>query len=194
MGILDVDGEKFAQNISDFRTIPVLSPNDFLLTFVVVTGGEKMSEDHFGNHNFLFRVHVDGDAVAIIFNGNNGVTFTVGGDSNVDVFDGGHASGHGGTHVFVAGIDNDFIKDFVETWIELDLAPYHFARRRIKEPTNLLIGLGATHVRIRKLKNVLMMRVFLVRTGGHDLDKDIRICLDSVEYDIIYSIWAVNFI
>jgi hypothetical protein len=40
---------------------------------------------------------------------------------------------------------------------------------------------------------VLVMRVFLVRTGGH-LDKDIRICLDSVEYDIVYSIYPVNFI
>ena len=145
-----------------------------------------MSEDHFGNHNFLFGVHVDGDAVAVIFNGNNGVTFAIGGDSDVDVFDGSHASGHGGAHVFVASIDNDFIKDFVETWIEVHVAPDHFTRSGVIEPTSFLIGLGAAHIRIRKLQNVLVMRVFLVGTSGcHDLDDNRMFCLNCVIPDLI---------
>jgi hypothetical protein len=83
------------------------------------------------------------------------------------VFNGRHPSRHGRTNVLVAGIDNDFIEDLVQTWIEMKLSPDHFVRARVVHPSRLLVGLGAADVGVRELENVLVVSVLLVLSNGY---------------------------
>ena len=78
-------------------------------------------------------------------------------NDNIDVFDGGHTGRRRGTHELIAGIDDDFIKDFVEAWIEMELSPDHFVGTGIIDPSRLLIGLRAANIRVREFKDVLVL-------------------------------------
>ena len=76
-----------------------------------------------------------------------------------------------GTNILVAGIDNDFIEDFVKTWIEHKLPPHHLGRARIIDPARLLVGLGAADIGVREFQDVLVVGVLLILTNvGHGLE------------------------
>jgi hypothetical protein len=82
------------------------------------------------------------------------------------VFDVSHTGRRDRPHIFIAGIDYDFIKDFVESWIEVKLAPHHFIGSGIVHPTRFFIGFGAADVGVREFQDVLVMGVFLILANG----------------------------
>ena len=61
-------------------------------------------------------------------------------------------------------IYKNLIKDLVEARVELDALIYHLDT--VEEPTDFFVGLSATDIGIRKLQDVLVVGVFLVRTSG----------------------------
>ena len=83
------------------------------------------------------------------------------------MFDGSHAGSRDGANVLVAGIDDDFIEDLVQTWIEMKLSPDHFVRARVVHPSRLLVGLGAANVGVRELQDVLVVSVLLILSNGY---------------------------
>lgn len=83
------------------------------------------------------------------------------------MFHGCHPSRGDRANVLVAGIDDDFIEDLVQTWIEVKLSPDHFVRARVVHPSRLLVGLGATDVGVRELQDVLVVSVLLVLSNGY---------------------------
>ena len=126
-----------------------------------------MAEDHFGNHNLLILFHFDRDAIAVVLHGDHSVTIASL-DTHVNVFDGGHPRGGHGAHKLIACIHNDLVEDLVEARIEVEFAPDHLVRGGIIDPTRLLVGLGAADVGVREFQDVLVMRVLLILSSGHE--------------------------
>lgn len=125
-----------------------------------------MAEDHFWNHDLLLFFHFNGNTVAVVLHRNLRVSvFRC--HADIDVFDGSHACSRDGTNVLVAGIDDDFIEDLIQTWIEVKFAPDHFVRTRVVHPPRLLVGFGAADVGVRELQDVLVVSVLLVLSSGH---------------------------
>ena len=162
MGVFNINGKEFAQNISNFATIASFSPNNLCLALIVVAGREKLTEDHFRNHHALLWIHLNRNSITVVFHREDRITFAIGRHGDVNVFHRGHSCGGRGADVFIPSIDDDFVKDLEESWIERGFTPDHFAVGGIIDPASFLIRFGATHIGIRNLQNVLVMGMFLV--------------------------------
>ena len=119
-----------AEDVGKFGAITIPSADDFLFVVVVVTRRQKMSENQLGNIDFLFLqtvrlsrkgafrkagfnlVNFNGNSAAVVENC-DGTVFAI--DRDFDV-----------VHVWVADfvvccVDEDFIKDLVETRNDSDV-------------------------------------------------------------------------
>jgi hypothetical protein len=83
------------------------------------------------------------------------------------MFNGSHVGGSDRAYVFITGIDEDFIEDFVETRVEIEFPPYHLVGRGVIGPASFLVCLGTTNVCIWKFQNMLVVSVLLILAGCH---------------------------
>jgi hypothetical protein len=83
------------------------------------------------------------------------------------MFNGSHVGGSDRAYVFIAGVDEDFVEDFVKTRVEIEFPPYHLVGRGVICPASFLVGLGTANICIWKFQNMLVMSVFLIFTSSH---------------------------
>ena len=110
-----------------------------------------MSEDEFGRIDARLPVLVDGNAVAVVLDGNRLVC-----DGDVNVLDGvavGETSLDAAvlSHLVVSGVDEELVKDLEETGAETDGLSLHLVLVLVVNPSGLDAGVDGADVRVGQL-------------------------------------------
>jgi hypothetical protein len=155
-----LDREDMREDVGQLRTIPILATHDLLLLLVVISAGEKMTEDHLRYIDLLSRMLLNGDTIAIILY-RDGIDTIYAATDNIKVLDGCLTRLRRTNHR-ITRIDKNFIEDLVNTRIESDRAVNHLGGSGIPYPTRLIYSLRAADVGVRELKDVLAVSVLLV--------------------------------
>lgn len=132
-------------DVGKLGTVTVASTGRLLLVVVIVRRGEEVTEDEFWDPNAFLAMDLDGNTSAVVVH-RDASLFAV----NFDLEN---------VHrlvvlLVIGGVDEDFVKDLVETWDEGALAQLHVACGLIKNPHKLCGGLSATDVGVWTLEHV----------------------------------------
>lgn len=136
-------------DVGQFSTVAISTTCDLLLVVVIVGGGQQVAKDKFGHPDVLLAVDLHGNTATVVIDRDTSFL-------SVDV-DLEHI--HAGIVLFVVcGIDEDFVKDLVETGDKSDLAQRHAGGSFLEDPHLLGRGLGAADIGIRSFENMLQLR------------------------------------
>ena len=155
-------------DVGELGAIAVASPGSLLLVVVVVTAGEEVAKDEFGDVDLLLLVDLHGNAITVVEDG-DGVGLGVDGDLE---------GVHGGvTLLVVGGIDEDLVEDLVEAGDVGDGTLHHLVV--LVHPQRLCVLLDGAYIGVGAEEDVLQLRLFLVHfldgffaaTGGGNVGR-----------------------
>ena len=125
-----------------------------------------MSKDEFRSIDLLGGMHLNGNAVAVVFNCHSKDTLYES-TGDIDVLDGRLALLRRTTNKGISCIHYNLIENLVKSRVEAQGAVYHLLGCIIIDPTSLINCLCASDIRIRKFKDMLAMSVLLILVS-HD--------------------------
>ncbi len=185
-----LDGELGGVDVGELGTVAVPTTGDLGLVVVVVGRGEEVAKDEFGDVDALLVVHLDGDTVAVVPD-HDGVFLSV--DIDLEV-------GHVGVAGLVVGsVDEDLVKDLVETGDVGCLAVGHLLLGLVVDPELLCMLLDTSDVGIGTLENVFELGELLVGLGGalgvgrlgrgRGLERDVSLAVHHA--DVVVAVGAI---
>ncbi len=160
--------ELVAEDVGELGTITVLATDNLLLLLVVIAAREKMAEDHLRNVNLLNRVLDNRNTVAVVLHRDTPLPCSLsrirGRNADVDMLN--RRSQGSAANEGIPRIHHNLIKQLVEARIELENLLHHLTLLYIIDPAALIMGLYRTNIGIRKLQDVLAVRVLLIGCGS----------------------------
>jgi hypothetical protein len=151
--VLDSDRKITRVDVRQLGTVPIATTDDTFLRVIIVGTREEVSKDKFRIPETLLFMHTDTDATewTIVLDG-HGTRFLIDSDGyGVDLFR--------VERVAIDGVDEDFIKDFQESWGVLEVLLGELVT--IKDPVGFCTQFNRTDIGVRSLENVFDMGEFL---------------------------------
>jgi hypothetical protein len=151
--VLDGDRKLGRVDVRQLGTVSIATSNNPFLRVIIVGTREEVTKDKFGVPETLLFVHADPNTTkgSIVLDG-HGTHFLIDGDGDgVDLFR--------VERVAVDCVDEDFIKDFQESWGVLEVLLGE--SRTIEDPVGFCTQFNWTDIGVRSLENVFDMGEFL---------------------------------
>lgn len=146
-----LDDELRGKNVREFGTVTVSSTGGFLLSIIIVTARQEMSEDQLRDVDLLLLVNLDRNTIAIVVDADRVLL-----DIDCDL-----EGIHGGIPLLVVGgVDEDLVEDLVEARDVGDGAVDHLVV--LKNPEGLGVLLDGSDVGVGTEEDVLQLRLLLV--------------------------------
>ena len=121
-----------------------------------------MTEDEFGDHDLVFGMNADGNALTIVVYGDLGRRQRH--DDLCDALSLVCRSSLASN--VVQRVHDELVKDFEQARIECELTPRHLFTVRVEDPSALTMRITRADVSVRKLENVLPLGKLLVALGN----------------------------
>ncbi|KAI6759534.1 hypothetical protein HG530_010214 [Fusarium avenaceum] len=155
--VLALEIEFSTEDVAQFGTVTVTATNGLLLVVVEVGTRQQMSEDKLRDVDLLLLVNLNRNTLSVILNADHTLR-TVDVDFHVI---------HGRIALLVIGsVNQDLVKDLVETRDEVDSLVFHLFTLLVQDPHLLLCPFHRADVCVRSQENVIKLGELGVRFGG----------------------------